>query len=96
MRAANSKDYDLILMDIQMPLMDGLEAAALIREKHGPHPIIIAVTAFARKEDREMCIKAGMQDFISKPIQGDDLDRVLKQWGPVSALTGKTMVSESD
>ncbi|WP_042206213.1 PAS domain-containing hybrid sensor histidine kinase/response regulator [Paenibacillus durus] len=95
-RAANLKDYDLILMDIQMPLMDGLEATALIREKHGPRPIIIAVTAFARKEDREMCIKAGMQDFISKPIHGDDLDRVLKQWGPGSTLTGKTMVSESE
>ncbi|MDT3426975.1 PAS domain S-box-containing protein [Paenibacillus forsythiae] len=95
-RSVSSKDYDLIFMDIQMPLMDGLEATALIREKHGPRPVIIAVTAFARKEDREMCLKAGMQDFISKPIHGDALDRVLKQWGPGNRLTGRAMLSESE
>ncbi|MNN89326.1 Signal transduction histidine-protein kinase BarA [compost metagenome] len=73
-------------MDIQMPVMDGLEATARIRQIRNRHPAIIAVTAFARKDDREMCLNAGMQDFISKPIHGEELDRVLRQWG---AITGK-------
>ncbi|NJJ40320.1 PAS domain S-box protein [Paenibacillus apii] len=95
-RAVQLKDYDLVFMDIQMPVMDGLEAAALIREKHGSRPAIVAVTAFARKEDREMCMKAGMQDFISKPIHSDELDRVLKQWAPGSAMTGKAISKERE
>ncbi|MNM18331.1 Aerobic respiration control sensor protein ArcB [compost metagenome] len=84
--AAETKEYDLIFMDIQMPVMDGLEATARIRQMRNRHPAIIAVTAFARKDDREMCLNAGMQDFISKPIHGEELDRVLRQWG---AVTGK-------
>jgi PAS domain S-box-containing protein len=78
--AVLSRTYDLVFMDIQMPLMDGIEATGIIREKLGIFPVIIAVTAFARKDDREMCLKAGMQDFISKPIDVRTLDRVLKEW----------------
>lgn len=79
-RAVLSKDYDLVFMDIQMPIMDGIEATGIIREKLGLSPIIIAATAFARNEDKDMCLSAGMQDFISKPISIKELDRVLKDW----------------
>ncbi|WP_449600552.1 PAS domain S-box protein [Paenibacillus sp. Marseille-Q9583] len=79
-RAVLSKNYDLVFMDIQMPIMDGIEATGIIREKLGLSPIIIAATAFARNEDKDMCLSAGMQDFISKPISIKELDRVLKDW----------------
>lgn len=65
-----------------MPIMDGIEATGIIREKLGLSPIIIAATAFARNEDKDMCLSAGMQDFISKPISIKELDRVLKDWSP--------------
>ena len=71
--------YDLVFMDIQMPVMDGIEATGMIREQCGLNPVIVAVTAFAGKEDEEMCLQAGMHDFISKPIQVNELDRVLKE-----------------
>ncbi len=64
-------NYDLILMDVQMPLMDGFGATAAIREKErtrGGHVPIVAMTAYALKEDKEMCFNAGMDAYISKPI----------------------------
>ncbi|UQZ36021.1 hybrid sensor histidine kinase/response regulator [Paenibacillus sp. PK3_47] len=78
--AVLAKNYDLVFMDIQMPVVDGIEATRQIRAELGLSPVIIAATAFARKEDKEMCLKAGMQDFISKPIRTEELDRVLKEW----------------
>ncbi|QUL56925.1 PAS domain S-box protein [Paenibacillus tritici] len=78
--AVRSRHYDLVFMDIQMPGMDGIEATRQIRGTMGLSPVIIAVTAFARKEDKDMCLRAGMQDFISKPIHGEALDRVLREW----------------
>jgi CheY-like chemotaxis protein len=66
--------YDVILMDVQMPEMDGLEATRLIRKLMGAvQPHIIAMTANAMEGDREMCIAAGMNDYISKPIRINDL-----------------------
>ena len=67
--------YDVILMDVQMPEMNGLEAAAAIRKRHsgGPQPPIIAMTAYAQKGDRERCLAAGMDAYISKPIQREEL-----------------------
>ncbi|MFC6653812.1 response regulator [Paenibacillus rhizoplanae] len=72
--------YDLVFMDVQMPGMSGLTATARIREQApAPHqPYIAAVTAYARKEDRERCYAAGMDDFVSKPFLAADIDRVLE------------------
>jgi signal transduction histidine kinase/CheY-like chemotaxis protein len=80
--ALQSTSYDLILMDCQMPEMDGFEATRVIREHEGAarHTPIVAMTANAHKEDREACLEAGMDDFISKPVKAADLDRMLKQW----------------
>lgn len=75
------KRYDLILMDIQMPQMDGLEATRIIMEKMQPidRPCIIAMTAYALDGDKEACLKAGMDDYISKPIQIKELENVLQR-----------------
>lgn len=78
---ALSNNYDVIFMDIQMPLMSGLTAAALIRERltGQPEPYIVAVTAYARREDREKCLAAGMRDFVSKPFLSSEIERILRQ-----------------
>jgi PAS domain S-box-containing protein len=72
--------YDLILMDVQMPLMDGFEATAAIREKErssGGHIPIVAMTAHAHKEVEDKCLEAGMDDYISKPIDFKDTLQVI-------------------
>ena len=80
--ALEKKSYDLILMDIQMPEMDGLEATKEIRSREGTekHSIIIAMTAHAMEGDRERCINAGMDDYISKPIDPQTLFDKIRQW----------------
>lgn len=72
--------YDLILMDVQMPEMDGLEATRMIRLKHYQQPVIISMTANAMAEDREACMRAGMDDYISKPVKLEVLVSVLEKW----------------
>ena len=78
--------YDLLLLDVQMPEMDGLETAAhLVNHWHDLHtgyerPTIIAMTASAMQGDREMCLRAGMDDYISKPIMMDSLQRTIEKW----------------
>ncbi|WP_215240645.1 response regulator [Dyadobacter helix] len=78
--AVGKKEYDLILMDMQMPLMDGLEATALIRQKNQNQPVIIALTANAMDGTEQECLAAGMNDYISKPIKIEELTQKLKKW----------------
>ena len=83
--ALASRSYDLVLMDCQMPIMDGFEATRLIRKHEAitkRRTAIVAITANARAEDREECLAAGMDDYVSKPVALADLRRVLVAWLP--------------
>jgi len=82
LKALESQKYDLIFMDVQMPEMDGLEATARIIEKYTEdRPRIIAMTANAMQGDKERCLEAGMDDYISKPIRFAEINRVINKWG---------------
>jgi CheY-like chemotaxis protein len=72
--------YDVILMDVQMPEMDGLEATRQIRKDNDERPVIIAMTANAMQGDREECMRAGMDDYIDKPVKFETLMIVLEKW----------------
>lgn len=76
----SEQEFDIVFMDVQMPIMDGLEATRLIRSRGGEQPVIIALTADAQEEDRQVCLAAGMDDYISKPLQLDSLMNILKKW----------------
>jgi PAS domain S-box-containing protein len=78
LRALEGHNYDAILMDVQMPEMDGLETTKEIRKRLSDGPRIIAMTAAAFKSDREMCIEAGMDDYIRKPVRIDELAAALR------------------
>jgi two-component system, sensor histidine kinase and response regulator len=85
--AAAEKPYDLILMDMQMPEVDGLTAARRIRAAEmetGAHVTIIALTANALERDRRACIEAGMDDYLSKPLELEALRSVLTRWLPAT------------
>ncbi len=73
-------EFDIIFMDIQMPEMDGMEATGAIREKGFDAIPIIAITAHAMKGDREMCLKAGMNDYTTKPIKRAVVLEIIKNW----------------
>jgi len=86
--ALAQSEFDVVLMDVQMPEMDGFEATAEIRRREkisGAHMPIIAMTAHAMTGDRERCIAAGMDDYISKPIRADLLMDLLEKYAPVAA-----------
>ncbi|MEI6062597.1 MAG: response regulator, partial [Bacteroidota bacterium] len=79
--AVRSNSYSLVLMDVQMPVMDGLTATRLIREEFQMKKLpIIAMTANAMKGDREKCMSAGMNDYLSKPINPNELFALFEHW----------------
>jgi CheY-like chemotaxis protein len=88
LQALDRQPYDIILMDVQMPEMDGLEATRRICQKWPPEnrPHIIAMTANAMLGDREECLAAGMDDYISKPIRGKELQIALERWGQAESV----------
>jgi PAS domain S-box-containing protein len=84
-QSVERQPYDVVLMDVQMPEMDGLEASRRIcaRWPRGQRPTIIAMTANAMQGDREMCLEAGMDDYVSKPIRTDELIKALMKATPL-------------
>jgi|GEM_PF-147288 len=105
-KALTNHPYDLVLMDVQMPEMDGLEATRQIRDPRSTvlnHQIpIIAMTAHAMQSDRETCLEAGMDDYVTKPVSPQALDEALERWLPraipetKAAGAGKTPNLDSD
>jgi CheY-like chemotaxis protein len=82
LQAFERQHYDVVLMDVEMPVMDGLEATRIIRQKWPDNgPKIIAVTAYALAGDKERFIEAGMDDYVSKPVQKIVLAKVLAKYG---------------
>jgi PAS domain S-box-containing protein len=98
LRSLERRPFDLVLMDIQMPEMDGLEATAAIRESEktsGEHIPIIAMTAHAMKGDRERCIDAGMDAYVSKPVRAGELFETIERVVPTAVRGGLGMPRES-
>jgi two-component system sensor histidine kinase/response regulator len=95
-RALESNSYSLVLMDVQMPEMDGFEATRQIRNpdsKVDDHEIpIIAMTALAMKGDRAKCLEAGMNDYVTKPIDPMKLAEVISRWGPGEDALGQKQI----
>ncbi len=79
---AQAVAYDLIVMDVQMPDMDGITATRQIRRQRGLSPPIIALTANASADDRDACLAAGMTDYLTKPVEPQQLQRALQRWLP--------------
>lgn len=82
LQALETQPFDLIFMDVQMPVMDGLVTSRVINERYGSEkrPRIIAITAFSLQEDRQKCLVAGMDDYVTKPILLKQLEQLLRKW----------------
>ncbi len=88
--------YDIVLMDCQMPEMDGYAATGLIRQQPGLHGRvpIVALTADASTADRDRCLAAGMDDFLGKPVRPRDLTDTIQRWTPVTANEPQVTATE--
>ena len=88
--AASRSRFDLILMDCQMPELDGFQATAAIRAAEGPskRTPIVALTANAMQGDRERCVEAGMDDYLPKPVRSEELAKMLEKWVKSEAYDG--------
>jgi signal transduction histidine kinase/DNA-binding response OmpR family regulator len=88
--AVSEKVYDVVLMDVEMPDLDGLEVARRIRARHDlpARPWIIAMTANATTEDRERCLAAGMDDYLAKPVRPGDLEAAIMRSRPATTAAG--------
>jgi CheY-like chemotaxis protein len=96
LEALEKDTFDLALMDVQMPELNGFEATAVIREKEktsGNHLTVIAMTAHAMAGDRERCLKAGMDDYIAKPIRTQELTELLGRHSPAPSTETNTQKS---
>jgi two-component system sensor histidine kinase/response regulator len=95
LQATRERRYDLILMDVQMPVMDGMEATRQIRDMHSgslnPAVTIVALTAHAMAGDKERCLNMGMDDYLAKPVKAAELQEVISKW-----LTTGPMGQESE
>ncbi|MEL7341263.1 MAG: response regulator, partial [Bacteroidota bacterium] len=96
LEAMQQQQFDLIFMDVQMPNMDGLEATQQICERWPyQRPVIVAMTANAMQGDREMCLEAGMDDYISKPVVPLAVEKMLEKWGRKILLKKEVRLSNS-
>ncbi|MGD0259442.1 MAG: response regulator [Verrucomicrobiota bacterium] len=93
LKALEQKAYDILFLDVQMPEMDGLEAARQICQRWPAEnrPRIIAMTGNALMGDREKCLQAGMDDYISKPVRVGELQSALQRWGPTKTRKSDTV-----
>jgi response regulator RpfG family c-di-GMP phosphodiesterase len=94
LQALDQKVYDLLFLDVQMPEMDGLEAARQICERWSPErrPAVIAMTGNALMGDRERCLSAGMDDYISKPVRVGEIQAAIERWGPLKTTPFDTQI----
>jgi CheY-like chemotaxis protein len=97
LQSLERQHYDVVLMDLRMPEMDGLEATRIIRQRWPDDGLkIIAITAYALEGDREKCLAAGMDDYIPKPVQKEDLAKALEDIIPRYAMGGSENGVEFD
>ena len=85
----NQQSFDVVLMDVQMPVMDGLQATAAIRQREmtsGKHIPIVAMTAHAMAGDKERCLQAGMDDYISKPLHVDEFLAIVEHFSAPNGI----------
>ncbi len=96
--ALQRSPYDVILMDVQMPEMDGLEATRTIKAAYATHqqPYIMAITANATQKDRQQCLDAGMDDYLSKPVRFEDLVEALQRSRPRESTPNQEALSHEE